>query len=286
MNDINSSTMLFAVIGDPIGHSLSPVIHNSLYRRLELNRAYLSLEIPIKELGAAVGLLKRNFGGFNVTIPHKEAIIPYLDELEENAEIYGAVNTVRVERGRLKGYNTDGYGFVKSLEAANISLAGARVLVVGAGGAARVIVYELLLMGCRITIANRSIIKAIELKNALEKTMGETSIRTVKLEDVRDQYDCIINTTPLGMYPREGDLPVGEHIIQKAQILYDLIYNPERTKFLKVGEKYGLRIINGFSMLLYQGVKAQEIWLERSLKKSLIDQVYGELKAYLEKDLI
>lgn len=283
MSFIDNKTKLYAVIGDPIGHSLSPIIHNTIFRELNLNRAYLPLQITTQGLAGSMGLLKKNFKGFNVTIPHKQSIMNHLDEIDEIAQICGAVNTVKVESGQLKGYNTDGYGFVKSLEGTSPSLAGKRVLVLGAGGAARVIVYELLMMGCQITIANRNQAKARSLKESLEKTVGETTIKVVTLADVEGSYHMIVNTTPLGMHPRHEECPVGEHIIQKAAIIYDLIYNPEKTKLLKLGEKYGCQTINGLSMLLYQGIKAQEIWLGKSIKKPLVQQAWEALQQHLEE---
>lgn len=281
---ISSKSEVFAVIGDPISHSLSPAIHNRIFHQMGMDRVYLALHIFPGELEASLGLLRKNLKGFNVTIPHKEAIMPLLDEIDERSKVYGAVNTVKLEEdGKLKGYNTDGYGFIKSLEAENLSVSGKRVLILGAGGAARVIAYELLMLGCSITIANRSMDKAKEVKAALEENIGGAQITLSRNEDLQGTYDLIVNTTPLGMVPKEKDIPVGEHIIQRASILYDLIYNPRQTKFLKIGEKYGCRTLNGFSMLFYQAVKAQEIWLGKSLKRSITDQVYQDMSQYLEE---
>lgn len=284
MSAFHRDRHLYAVIGDPIGHSLSPTIHHQIYQYQGLNHAYIPLRIPENELEAGVSLLKKNFHGFNVTIPHKQRIIPFLDELDPRAEIYGAVNTVKVEKGKLIGYNTDGYGFVKSLEVHNLSMTGKRVLILGAGGAARVVAYELLVLGAKVTIANRSLSKAEALKGDLEAHFGEGILEVVSSQDIQGKFEVIINTTPLGMAPREGELPVGEHLIQRAELLYDLIYRPFTTKFLKTGEKYGCNCMNGLLMLLFQGIKAHEIWTGKTVKPGVQQAIYQVLLEALEEE--
>ncbi|WP_051569085.1 shikimate dehydrogenase [Alkaliphilus transvaalensis] len=273
---VTGKTKLYAVIGDPISHSLSPQIHNRLFAELKTDRMYVSLRIPSEELKSSVELLRNNFHGFNVTIPHKEAIIPLLDELDERAKIYGAVNTVKIEKGRLKGYNTDGYGFIKSLDSLDLKYHNKKALVLGAGGAARVIAYELVLKGCIVTIANRSEGKALCIKGDIERATG-IEINVISLSDVQDKYDFIVNTTPVGMSAMADRMPVGEHVLNKAELVYDLIYNPSPTKLLKMAERYNCRTEDGFSMLFYQAVKAQEIWLENSIKKSIISSVLSAM---------
>ncbi|MBM7613735.1 shikimate dehydrogenase [Alkaliphilus hydrothermalis] len=269
---ITGKTKLYAVIGDPISHSISPEIHNRIFKELDIDGNYISLRIPSNELRESMGLLRNNFKGFNVTIPHKEAIIPLLDELDERAKIYGAVNTVKIEDGKLKGYNTDGYGFVKSLEDLKIPLEDKSVMVLGAGGAARVIAYELLVKGCDVTIANRNLEKAKNLKGNLMEATGKES-KVVSLGNIAGAYQIIVNTTPVGMSATADQMPITEDIIKKAEIVYDLIYNPNPTKLLKVAKQYNCRVINGLTMLFYQAVKAEEIWLGNSISDLLASKV-------------
>ncbi len=280
---LNSKTELYGVIGDPISHSLSPDIHNRIYKRLKEDKAYLALRIPPSELKAAIGLLRNNFKGFNVTIPHKEAIIPYLDELDTTAKVYGAVNTVKVEAGKLKGYNTDGYGFIMAMEAEGFKLEGKRVLMLGAGGAARVVAHELLNKGCHLTIANRSEEKREMLREELLTHGNNKSILTCSPSELKEGYSCIVNTTPVGMAPLEQQLPVEDlEILKGTELIFDLIYNPYKTLLLKAAEERGCRTLNGFSMLYYQAIKAQEHWRGVALPKKITEDIFVELEDLLK----
>ncbi len=280
---LNSKTELYAVIGDPISHSLSPDIHNRIYKRLKEDKAYLAMRIPPSELKASIDLLRNNFKGFNVTIPHKEAIIPYLDELDTTAEIYGAVNTVRVENGRLKGYNTDGYGFIMAMEAEGFKVEGKKVLLLGAGGAARVVAHELLNKGCHLTIANRSEEKRERLKAELLAHSSNKHIITCSPSELKEGYYCIVNTTPVGMAPLEQQLPLENlEILKASEVVFDLIYNPYKTLLLKAAEEAGCRVLNGFSMLYYQGIKAQEHWRGAVLPNKIAQEIFVELENMLK----
>jgi len=276
---LNSKTELYAVIGDPISHSLSPDIHNRIFRELGEDKAYLALRVPTAELGEAISVLKNNFKGFNVTIPHKEAIIQYLDEVDDSARIYGAVNTVKIEDGRLKGYNTDGYGFVKGMELAGVELEGKKALMLGSGGAARVIALELLNKGCRLTIANRSLEKASKLKADLIVNSKNKSIEVIHPLQLQENYYCIVNTTPVGMAPLDQELPIADtKLLKGARLVYDLIYNPYKTLLLQEADAAGCSIINGFSMLYYQAIRAQELWRRHPLADDLIDLVFQQME--------
>ncbi len=273
---VTGKTKLYAVIGDPISHSFSPEIHNRIFKELETDGMYISLRISPDELKNAIPFLRDNFQGFNVTIPHKEAIMPLLDELDDRARIYGAVNTVKVEGGKLKGYNTDGFGFMKSLEDLQLKVKNKNSLILGAGGAARVIAYELIVNGSNVTLANRSEDKALKLKKDLEGTTGG-NLKVVKLEDIMGDYDYIINTTPVGMSATSDLMPIGENILKNAKVVYDLIYNPSQTKLLKTANQYNATVINGFSMLFFQAVKAQEIWFNNSINRTVTSTVLAAL---------
>ncbi|MBF8984438.1 shikimate dehydrogenase [Lutibacter sp. B2] len=278
-NRIKGSTKLYAVIGDPIEHSLSPEIHNTVFDHKKENSIYIPLGIKEEELEKNIYMLRNNFLGFNVTKPHKQKIMKYIDQLDDRARVYNAVNTVKVVDGKLIGYNTDGYGFSKSIE--NVHLKKKRALLLGAGGAASVVAYEILQKGAYITIANRNIEKAKILKEQLLAYDSSFTIEVSKIEDLKAEYYFIVNATPIGMNPKSEELPVSLHIIKNASVAYDLIYNPNRTKFLKIAEEHGCKIINGFSMLFYQAIKAQEIWNEKIIKKDIESSIYKEIEQYL-----
>jgi len=280
---IKGNTKLFAVIGDPISHSISPEIHNTIFDRIQANNIYIPLKIKASELEQYIPVLRNNFAGFNVTIPHKQRIISYLDDLDERAKFYGAVNTVKVVDGRLIGYNTDGYGFIKSLEAEGIDITGKKVLLIGAGGAARVAAFEILQKGAFLTIANRTLEKAQNLKQELVSLLGIDRIDVCRLDEVDKGYFCIVNATPVGMWPEVDEMPIRDKVLKGAKVVYDMVYNPYRTKLLQYAEEYGCKGINGFPMLFYQAVKAQEIWADRYIGKELLFPIYEEIEAYLYK---
>ncbi|WZL73139.1 shikimate dehydrogenase [Clostridiaceae bacterium 35-E11] len=285
MGHIKANTRLYAVIGDPIGHSMSPEIHNQIFYQNQQNALYISLKIAIEDLEKSIPLLRDNFIGWNITKPHKQRIIPYLDALDERAKWYQAVNTVKNVNGRMIGYNTDGYGFINSIEKEGINLRNQKVLLIGAGGAARVAAYEILMKDGCLTIANRSIKKAEDLKKELMRNTGKEEIAVCSIEEVHQNYDCIINATPIGMYPEIEAMPIAEKIVKHAKIVYDMIYNPYKTKLLQKAEHYGCKCINGFAMLFYQAVKAQEIWTGDLIDPNLLMPIYEELENRLRREV-
>lgn len=275
--DITSKTKLYGVIGDPIAHSLSPVFHNHFLKQKHIDGIYIPLKISSNNLGNKLNLLKSNFAGFNVTIPHKESIMQYLDEIDPLAIEYGAVNTVKIVDNRLIGYNTDGVGFIKSLEYMNINLKRKNILLLGAGGAAKVIALETVKLGGNLTIANRNIERGLRLKNQLEK-LYDVSINAVKPNKLNASFDVIINSTPIGMYPNIYEYPVSLSILEKAELVYDLIYNPYKTKLLQLGSQFGAKVINGLSMLIYQGLKSLEIWTGELASSEEEKELYNKVK--------
>ncbi|KAB3526742.1 shikimate dehydrogenase [Alkaliphilus serpentinus] len=277
---ITSNTKTFAVIGDPISHSLSPVIHSLFYNKLSLDRLYITLKIKEQELGNGIPFLRENFGGFNVTIPHKEEILQYLDEIDDEAKAYGAVNTVKITDGRLIGFNTDGYGFSKTLQLEGVDLRNKKVLILGAGGGARVVAFELIKMAAKVTIANRNLKRAEELKLDIEEANKGYKVKAIDIIKIQDAYDCIINTTPLGMGNLIDSIPIKEENLQGAEVVFDLIYNPYQTKLLKCAKTIGSKGINGLQMLFYQGIKAQEIWLDQKIDEEIIQSLYKEFVDY------
>lgn len=273
INSINFKTKLYAVIGDPISHSLSPVFQNYLIKKRNLNSLYIPLKITSENLEASIGFLKDNFNGFNVTIPHKESIIKYLDEIDPIAQKYGAVNTVKVFDNKLIGYNTDGFGFVKSLS--NFDFKGKKVLLLGAGGAAKVIAFEVIALGSNLTIINRNLKRAKDIKDSIEKTC-KVSINLT--EKITNSFDIIINSTSVGMYPDIDDCPLELNSLNGAELVYDLIYNPFETKLLKYGNAIGAKTVNGLLMLIYQGIKSFEIWTDELILREDEELIYNLLK--------
>lgn len=252
----------FAVIGDPIQHSKSPEMHSLWYEELSIDAVYIPIRVEREHLEKAIASLKLlGASGFNVTIPHKESIIPFLDELDPMAQKMGAVNTVvRTEDGRLKGYNTDGAGFVKSLELEiGDSHRDKPVLIIGAGGAARGITFALVTAGYKnVTIANRTVEKA----QAIVREVGTGE--AISLEDAESrltEYKIFIQTTPAGLHNGEFNLPFSMNKFPKQAIACDIVYNPIMTPFLQAAAKKDAQIINGLGMFIHQGAIAFEHWL-------------------------
>lgn len=281
MNDrVKGNTKIYGVIGNPIEHSLSPEIHNSIFDKNHYNYIYIPLKIREEDLSDSIYTLKNNFQGFNITIPHKEKIIPYLDEVDREAQLYGAVNTVKVINGKMIGYNTDGYGFIKGFEMEGIDIKGKKVLLLGAGGAAKVAAYEILKKGAFLTIANRNREKAKRLKDQLISTTGIDKINICGIEDISGKYFCIVNATPIGMYPKIDEIPIDKGILEDVSVVYDMIYNPYETKLLRTAKEYGCKRMNGFSMLFYQALRAQEIWMDKDFDEKSFIKIYKEVERY------
>ena len=251
---------LFGLTGYPLGHSLSPVIHKELMKIREIQGAYSLYEVSPQELGEKIPVLKKDLCGFNVTIPHKVDIIPFLDELDEKAALFGAVNTVSLNGETAKGYNTDCVGFLRALDAAGIELGG-KVLLCGAGGVARMFAFEAALAGSDLTIAARDadISAAEKIKNEISEKLGK-NCSVINLRDVKDGYDLIINGTPVGMFPNTNACVLDKGVVEKSSAVFDAIYNPRETLLLKYAKEAGLKYSNGLSMLVLQAAAAQEIW--------------------------
>ncbi|HEY4622264.1 MAG TPA: shikimate dehydrogenase [Solibacillus sp.] len=252
----------FAVIGDPIAQSKSPEMHNAWYEQENVDATYIPVHVKPENLQQAVASFKLlGASGWNVTIPHKQTIISYLDELDELAQKMGAVNTVvRTAEGKLKGYNTDGHGFVKSLEEA-IGTAKKQqpVLLIGAGGAARGIAFALQMAGYEnITIANRTIQKAQQI---IDEMNAGTAISMQQAEENLDRYRIFIQTTPAGMSTGNFSLPFSLDKFPTGAIAADIVYNPLMTPFLQAAEQKGAMIVNGLGMFVHQGAIAYEHWL-------------------------
>lgn len=262
---IKGTTKNLGVMGWPIAHSLSPVLQNAAIEEAGLDYVYISLPVPPEKLKEAVaGLRAMQFTGWNVTIPHKQAIMAELDAVDEDARIIGAVNTVVNRDGHLTGYNTDCIGFMQPLAQQGFLPKGKEATILGAGGAARAVIWGLLRAKVkRITLGVRNPAKAARLA---EEFAAYGEIQVLHWEDSAFAEhlavtDLLVNTTPLGMYPHvEGMPPVDWTKLKKDALVYDIIYTPERTRFLSEAQAHGRAIINGEGMLAGQGAAAFTLW--------------------------
>ena len=265
----------FAVIGDPINHSLSPNIHSAAFRELNLDSSYIGYRIPKGELESGVeGLKKIKISGFNVTIPHKIEMMKYLDKMDESCSIIGAVNTVVNNDGVLKGYNTDMDGFLEPLKKRNISIQDKKILLIGAGGAARAIIAGMSKEKAEeVDIANRTTKNAEELWEFATRIGLSTYVK--KIEEIKNlqNYNIIINSTSLGL--KNESSPISFEQINQDSVIYDIVYSPMNTDFIKKAKDKKLEVIYGYEMLLGQATRAFEIWHEmkapyNAMKKALL----------------
>ena len=254
---------IFGVIGYPIAHSMSPDMHNDSFEHLGIQATYLPFAVRPEDLQDAVkGMKAIGIQGFNVTIPHKTDIMPLLDKIDSLAAEIGAVNTVKLEGGEYVGYNTDGLGFVKGIkEHLQSSLADQKVLIVGAGGAARGIYYSLLQEGARhVDIANRTISKGEQLIDGKTSDTKSVVLSIAEAERILSEYTLIINTTSIGMHPNVNESPLSLKNMRPQVLVSDIIYNPLQTKLLKEAENKGAFIQNGIPMFVHQGALAFQLW--------------------------
>jgi shikimate dehydrogenase len=255
---ISGKTRIVALLGYPVEHSLSPEMHNRAFKSLGIDYCYVALAVRPAMLREAVyGIRALGLAGVNVTVPHKEAVMPMLDFVDSEASFIGAVNTIVNRQDKLKGYNTDGRGFMKSLEEEGIDVEDKRVFIIGAGGGARAISYYLSEKTSDLFLFDIDTEKAERLKEDLLINRKNVH-RTDGLEEIGDM-DIVINATPLGLKP-DNPLPLDVSKLNSGQIVGDLIY--KETPLQKEASRLGLRTFNGLGMLLWQGVLAQELWTE------------------------
>jgi len=269
----------FAVIGDPIDHSLSPNIHSAAFRELNLDCSYIAYKISKGELKEGIESLKKiKIDGFNVTIPHKVEMMKYLDKTDESCSLIGAVNTVTNNEGILKGYNTDMDGFLDPFRKKKLEVKGTKILLLGAGGAARAIVAGFAKEKAKhITIANRTLQKANNLAQFANTIGLDTKVITIEnIGNSLEQYDIIVNATSIGL--KNEASPISFESMRPKTIVYDIVYMPMNTDFLKKGKEKGGILIYGYEMLLGQAVRAFEIWHKieapyNAMKKALLGGV-------------
>lgn len=269
--------LILGIIGHPVGHSLSPLMHNTAMKHWGMDGCYVPFEVKPKGVAQALsGLRALGVEGVNVTIPHKQAVIEYLDELDPPARAIGAVNTIKFSDSRAVGFNTDGSGFVASLkEDAGQEVQGMTVLLIGAGGAARGIAVKLAMEGAaEIRVANRTVARGRALVEHLRSELSYGAAESVALESssigrVLSQTDIVINTTSVGMNGK-GGMPISPEGIDEHHLVCDIVYTPLETAFLKECRRRGARTLDGLGMLIHQGDLAFQIWTDKNFPPNII----------------
>jgi len=267
----------FAVIGNPIEHSLSPVLHNWVFKSLNIQAEYTKIRVEEKHLSEIVAKVKNDeLDGFNVTIPYKENIIKFLDEINVRAESIASVNCIVKSKSKIIGNNTDWYGFSMAINTNQIDVSDKEVIVIGAGGTSKSILYSLKQLGVsKIILLNRTLQNAIALQDEIIIPYSlEIAESLIKNDSI------IINTTPIGMQSNQSPIDLG--LIHKNQILIDVIYNPLETTLLKLANKMGTTTLNGLDMFIHQALASLDLWFGESLSKQVN---FTQLKTYLETKL-
>jgi len=285
-----ANTELIGLIGHPIKHSYSPFIQNYALELMNLEYIYLPFDVPAENLKSAVnGVVSLGLKGLNVTLPHKEKIIKYLDELSEEASIIGAVNTIVNDHGKLIGYNTDAHGILETLLPYKDKISGTKVTVIGAGGSARAVIYTLLrhFKPEELNIINRTQQRADTLVNDFSLKMRYDSFHTFELfppdnVETLSNSCLIVNATTMGMFPDVEDTITDlENSFNEDQIVFDLIYNPTKTKFLQMAEMQGAKVVGGLKMLISQAAKSFELWTGIEMP---MDNITKKLEDYISRN--
>ena len=266
----------YAVIGDPIEHSLSPTIHNAAYRELEMECTYIAYRVIQGDLVTGIESLKKiKIAGFNVTIPHKIEMMRYLDDVDENCKKIGAVNTVLNDDGILRGFNTDMDGFLEPIKRKEINMKNSRILLVGAGGAARAIVTGFQKEGANeIIVANRTKENGDELINFSKKIgLDARSIYLEEMNGLDKKFDFIVNASSLGLNDEKNIIP--DSLMDEQTTVYDIVYKPVKTNLVNKAKEKNCKIIFGYEMLLGQAIRSFEIWLDKkapyeTMKRSIL----------------
>ncbi|MDP2647400.1 MAG: shikimate dehydrogenase [Desulfobacterales bacterium] len=262
---INATTDLYALLGNPVSHSLGPAMHNAVFSHLGYDGVYLAFNVI--DIGQAISSVRAlGIKGVSITIPHKVGVMPFLDEIEADALKIGAVNTVTNNRGILTGYNTDCAGALRALsEQAGIN--GKDVVILGAGGAARAIGFGIISRGGRLTIANRTRDRGQALADDLKAVFCPLA------EVHHAACQILINTTPVGMTPDIREMPVAKSFLKKYMLVMDIVYNPLKTRLLREAEDAGSRVVDGVSMFVYQGAVQSELWTGQKAPVRLMRRV-------------
>ncbi len=277
MNSITGKTKLCGIIGDPIEHTMSPAMHNAAFEALGIDYTYLPFRVRPEELKNAIaGLKALGIVGLNVTIPHKVAVIPLLERIDPLAGKMGAVNTIVNEGGLLTGYNTDAPGFLQALRSKAIEPRGKKIVVIGAGGAAKGISFILAEAGASLVILNRTLSRAEELASQIaqfyQQDLKAMALSEANLKKALDGADVLVNTTSAGIVPDVDLTPVPAGLLKPDIIVFDIVYNPLETRLLREAKAAGARTIDGLDMLVWQGVLAFEKWTGRKAPFDVMKQ--------------
>ena len=274
------NTKHFAVIGHPIGHTMSPFIHAELFRLNGIDGDYAIVDIAPDTLGTEIPRLLRELDGFNVTIPYKSAVIPFLDAVEGVAKEYGSVNTVRC--ADRSGRTTDPTGFVRALAAADIPLSG-HVAILGAGGVCRVFAGEAARAGCSVTfgVLESDIPSAEAIIAGIRAYHPDFRAEVVRITELRGTFDLLVNATPVGMYPKVNAMPVDRELLKSCAAVFDAVYNPENTALLTAAREAGCKAQGGMPMLVWQAAAAQEIWMGVEFDPQEVVKVIASATEYM-----
>ena len=283
---IDGTTTIVGIFGAPIKHTASPAMHNAAFAAFEMNWAYLAFHVDPQQLRSALqGARDMGLVGINLTVPHKILALECLDEIDAEARKLGAVNTVSIEKGKLRGFNTDGSDFLKAVkEDFNLSIKGKHVLVLGAGGAGRGIAVKCALDGAaRVIVANRTLSKIEPIAREIRGTKSEFLALALTADEIRKVIggvDLVVNATSVGLGEQDS-LGLGADLFSPRLHVYDTIYRPAETELLRVAASAGAKVANGLSMLLHQGAKAFEIWTKRKaplavMRRALRATIYGD----------
>ncbi|MGD6806731.1 MAG: shikimate dehydrogenase [Candidatus Bathyarchaeia archaeon] len=267
--NISGRTRVCGVIGDPIEHSLSPIMHNAAFQALGLDYVFLAFKVKSSCVPDAVnGMRALNIRGLNVTMPHKSTVMANLDRIDLSAQIISSVNTILNKENLLFGFNTDGVGAVKALKENGVELKGRKVLLLGAGGAARAIAYSMAKEGDELAVLNRTAKQAQALAKLLEKSANKKiaygSLSPSDIEKNLQDSDIIINATSVGMKPHPDESPIPAKLLRPDLSVMDIVYNPLETKLVKEAKAAGAKVVSGVEMLIYQGAASFEIWTGKS----------------------
>ena len=275
--DVSGKTRVCGVIGDPIEHTLSPIMHNAAFNALKLDYTFLAFKVKPAELENAVnGMRALNIRGLNVTMPHKSTVLNYLDRTDLSAQIVNSVNTVLNKESKLFGFNTDGVGALKALREYGVELKGRKVLLLGAGGAARAIAYAMAKESDELAVLNRTVKQAQALAKLLEKTankkIGTGALSPREIQQNLQDSDILINATSIGMKPKADESLVAPKLLRPDLAVMDIVYSPIETKLAKDAKAAGAKVVSGVEMLIYQGAASFEIWTGKSAPVEVMRQ--------------
>jgi shikimate dehydrogenase len=282
--NISGKTALYCVIGDPIEHTLSPALQNAAFQALKLDCVFLAFQVAPSQVEAALqGVRSLGLRGLNVTMPHKNAVIPFLDEVDETARFLSSVNTILNDNGKLRGFSTDGTGAHRALEENGADLAGKKLVLLGAGGAAKAIAYTLAREVDELVLLNRTPQKLGDLAEALnQKFHKKVTVASTSPEDIQGSLrdaDILVNATNVGMHPNPDLSLVKPEWLKPSLVVMDIVYNPLETRLAKDAKAAGARVISGVEMLLYQGAASFELWTGKPapvevMRKAALSQLH------------